>query len=318
MKFIREFYRAHIKNHFPRFLRKGISKVSNLFRKKDILSKQTEWALKYWNDIWKSSVFPYPWANEYESENFLCEKDVDSGLFFVESRGLKLYFPRNYEKEKCQNNAIAMCLEQDLRSAHRYVSKENKMFGALEISESEIPKYASHFVKQGDIVADIGASCGNFSLGVIENAKHIYLFEAARIWNEPLRKTFERYKDKITIVNKYVSDADSEDSITLDTFFKNKEVNFIKADVDGYEQKLLNGAKRILQRENMKCSICTYHRPQDEKDFERFFRELGYETDFSDSYMFFPIDEKCFVDGKPQPRNMSFFRKGVLMTRKGG
>jgi hypothetical protein len=279
-----------------------------------------EWAFKNWCKVWKLFMYPYSWANEYELKNFSCEEDKDCGLFFVENLGLKLYFPKNYKKETLPEQFLFLSMEQDLFSPHRYVTKENKMFGTLERSESEIPKYIPHFVEQGDIVADIGASCGNFSLSIIENAKHIYLFEADKIWNEPLQKTFEKYKNKVTIVNKYVSDVDSEDSITLDTFFKDKEVNFIKADIEGYEQQLLNGAKSILSRDGvyMKCSICTYHRPQDEKDFGNFFRELGYETSFPDSHMFFPIDLKSYIDGKPQPQNMSFFRKGVLMARKRG
>lgn len=317
---MRKFYKVHIKNHLPRFLRILLHDFRRLFRKNIFLQKEMEFAFDNWFGNWRFPMYPYPWANEYELKKFLCEEDKNCGLFFVEDRGLKLYFPRNYEQKFCQSQGLSMGLEQDLFSPHRYVTKENKMWGALERPENEIPKYASHFVERGDIVADIGASCGNFSLSVIENAKHIYLFEADKIWNESLQKTFEKYKDKITIVNKYVSDVDSEDSITLDTFFKDKEVNFIKADIEGYEQQLLNGAKSILSRDGvyMKCSICTYHRPQDEKDFGNFFRELGYETSFPDSHMFFPIDLKSYIDGKPQPQNMSFFRKGVLMARKRG
>jgi len=314
-------YTTRIKSHLPRFLRIGLSDFRRLFRKKRFLAKEMEWAFDNWFENWRFPMYPYSWANEYELKEFSCEEDKNYGLFYVENKGLKLYFPKSYKREICLSHALLMGLEQDLLSPHRYVTKENKMWGALERSENEIPKYTSHFVEQGDIVADIGASCGNFSISVIENAKHIYLFEADRIWNEPLQKTFEKYKDKITIVNKYVSDIDNENSITLDTFFKDKEVNFIKADIEGYEQQLLNGAKSILSRRcgewrYMKCSICTYHRPQDEKDFGKFFRELGYETSFPDSHMFLPIDSKSYFDGKPQPQNMSYFRKGVLMANK--
>ena len=34
--------------------------------------------------------------------------------------------------------------------------------------------------------------------------------------------TFAPYKEKITIVRKYVSDVDDEDNITLDTFFRDE------------------------------------------------------------------------------------------------
>jgi hypothetical protein len=124
-----------------------------------------------------------------------------------------------------------------------------------------------------------------------------------------LEQTFEKYEDKITIVNKYVSDIDSENSVTLDTFFKDKKVNFIKVDIEGYEQQLLNGAKNILRKENIKFSICTYHKPQDTEDFENFFKKFGYKTYFTDGYMFCPINNI--------PQNTNYLRKGVLRARKG-
>jgi len=314
---MRKFYNTHIKKHLPWFLRKGISRFIkeilrfiNLFKKRDL--SPFEESLQNWLKIWLSPLFPFQWANEYKPENFCSGKDSTSGLFFVGSEKLKIYFAEGYaEKELCRKFAALAAMEQDLLSPHRYVTKENKMWGVLERAENEIPKEIPFFVEKGDIVADIGASHGNFAISVIENAKHIYLFEADEIWNESLRKSFEGYKDKITIVNKYISDADDENFVTLDTFFKDKEVNFIKADIEGYERQLLNGAKNILStRSNIKCSICTYHKPQDARDFERFFNELGYDTYFTDGYMFCPINNT--------QENVSFLRKGVIRAWKRG
>ncbi len=283
----------------------------NIFRKKkSFLDK----ALEDWVKIWQYPFFPYQWANEYKLESYSCKKDEDYNLFFVENmlgmgEGVKLYFPEYSDKEKTYlKAAMLLAIEQDLLSPHRYVTKENEIWGTLKRDENEIPKETPFFVESGDVVADIGASCGNFSISVIENAKHIYLFEADEIWNEPIKKTFEKYKDKITIVNKYVSDADTENTVTLDTFFKDKEINFIKADIEGYEQQLLNGAKNILERENVKFSICTYHKPQDAKDFETIFKKLGYETYFTDGYMFCPINNI--------PQNTSYLRKCILRAWK--
>ncbi|MCL2101495.1 MAG: FkbM family methyltransferase [Fibromonadales bacterium] len=306
---VRKIYKVHIKKHLPTHLRQGVSRFIGIFHREHIYTKEIKKSLQDWHKIWEYPLFPYLWANEYKFENYLCEKDENGGLFFVEEQKIRLYFPKTYEeKELCQKSAAFAAMEQDFFSPHRYVTKENKMWGTLERDENEIPKESSFFVEPGDIVADIGASHGNFSISVIENAKHIYLFEANEIWNEPLQKTFEKYKDKITIVNKYVSDINSENSVTLDAFFKDKEVNFIKVDIEGYEQQLLNGAKNILQKKNMKCSICTYHKPQDAKDFEKFFKELGYETHFTDGYMFCPINNTS--------QNVSYLRKAVLRTRR--
>ena len=264
-------------------------------------------ALENWETIWQNPRYPYSWTKDYYLQNFIAEIDLETGFLFVKNQGQKLFFPKTYTRQRCSMCACDTALEMDLLSPHRYVTKENKMYGTLERAESEIPKEIPFFVEKGDIVADIGASHGNFGISVIENAKHIYLFECDEIWNEPLQKTFEKYKDKVTIVNKYVSDVNGENSVTLDTFFKDKEINFIKADVEGYEQQLLNGARNILStRSNVKCSICTYHKPQDARDFENFFKELGYETYFTEGYMFCPINNT--------QENTSFLRKAIIRT----
>lgn len=272
---------------------------------------QIKEGLLNWHKIWKNPLFPYSWANEYKAEMFPCVEDKSCNLFFIEKQGLKLYFADSVDNgfEPCQESAAFLAMEQDLFSPHRYVTKENKMWGTLERAESEVHDEIPFFVEKGDIVADIGASNGNFSISVIENAKHIYLFEADCVWNIPLQKTFEKYKDKITIINKYVSDVDDENSVALDTFFKNKEVNFIKADIEGYEWQLLKGVKNILNtRNNIKCSVCTYHKPQDAQDFKNFFKESGYKTYFTDGYMFCPINNTL--------QNTSFLRKGVIRAWK--
>jgi hypothetical protein len=186
MEILRKFYKARVKNHLPKPLRKSISGFMNFFRK-NTTAKQFEKSLKNWNKVWYSAMFPYPWANDYKHKIFLCKKDENCDLFFAEDHGIKLYLLK--EIESAQVYVASMSLEQDLFSAHRYVTKENKMWGALERDENKTLEETPFFVEKGDIVADIGASCGNFSISVIENAKHIYLFEANENWNKPLRNT---------------------------------------------------------------------------------------------------------------------------------
>jgi predicted RNA methylase len=252
-------------------------------------------------------MYPFNWILDVKRDNFTAGRD--DGFPFVQSDSKKIYFQKHYRYYRALNAACFTAVEMDLCSPHRYVTGENKIWGTIERMENEIPAEIPFFVEKGDIVADIGASCGNFSISVVENAKHIYLFECDENWNDPLQKTFENYKDKVTIVNKYVSDADGENSVTLDTFFKDRDVNFIKADVEGYEQQLLNGAKNLLSaRSNIKCSICTYHKPQDAHDFELFFKELGYKTYFTDNHLF------CTINNTPQ--NTSFLRKGIIRAWK--
>lgn len=46
---------------------------------------------------------------------------------------------------------------------------------------------------------------------------------------------------------------------TIDHIFANKKVTFIKADIEGYELKLLKGAKKTIKEQKPKLAICAYH-----------------------------------------------------------
>ena len=55
----------------------------------------------------------------------------------------------------------------------------------------------------GKVFVDVGCAEGYSSLEIIEEAKHVYLFEQNESWLEAIRATFEPWKDKVTIVQKY-------------------------------------------------------------------------------------------------------------------
>ena len=117
-------------------------------------------------------------------------------------------------------------------------------------------------MSENDIVADIGSAEGNFSLSIIDKVKKIYLFESDPEIIQALRVTFEPWKEKVIIVNKYVSDETDDNFITLDSFFADKEApTFLKIDVEGAEYAVLQGAKNILSTtKQMKIAIAAYHR----------------------------------------------------------
>lgn len=51
--------------------------------------------------------------------------------------------------------------------------------------------------------------------------------------------------------------------ITLDNYFKEQIVSFIKADIEGYERRMLCGAENVIQRDKPKMAICIYHSAYD-------------------------------------------------------
>lgn len=59
---------------------------------------------------------------------------------------------------------------------------------------------------------------------------------------------------------------------TLDAFVEEKgieKVDFIKADIEGAEREMLQGATRVLKDFAPKLSICTYHLPDDKEVLEK-------------------------------------------------
>jgi len=50
------------------------------------------------------------------------------------------------------------------------------------------------------------------------------------------------WKEKVVIVNKFISNTTEDNHITLDDFLAGNKIDFIKADIEGAERKLLKGA----------------------------------------------------------------------------
>ncbi|MDR2593216.1 MAG: FkbM family methyltransferase [Fibromonadaceae bacterium] len=270
-------------------------------------------------------MYPYEWTKDYIrkkmgypgymgiSKNFSIGKGE---LWFAEYNKMRLYFPDSVWYHSGKNNYDYILhemsvtgMEMDLLSPHRYVTKENKMWGTMDRNENKIPEEPRFCIEKGDIVLDIGASIGNFARSIVETAGHIYLFESDSSFNKALELTFKDFKDKVTIVNKFISDVDTENSVRLDTFFKNKQVNFIKADLEGSEQKMLNGGKNLFtERTNIKCAITTYHKPEDAQNFKNFFENLDYETKFTNGFLFVPANNNWL--------HSSFLRKAVIRVFK--
>jgi len=51
--------------------------------------------------------------------------------------------------------------------------------------------------------------------------------------------------------------------ISIDEFFAEQPITFLKADIEGYEWKMLHGAEQVIKRDRPKLAICIYHTPFD-------------------------------------------------------
>ena len=213
------------------------------------------------------NVFPYPFIFKYNMNAVNVSEDNKANMYYVVTDdGKRLYFPRNMTRKQIQHYYNFLGMEQDIDSPHRYL-------------------YGDFGVESGDIVADVGCADGNFGLSVVDKARKLYLFEKSENWIEALKATFSPYMDKVEIVKKNVSNRDGRDSITLNSFFKNKEINFIKLDTEGAEKRILDAGSEILKRERMKVALCIYHHQDDIDVLGEKMKAYGYHVGYSKGYM---------------------------------
>ena len=228
-------------------------------------------------------------------DNYLYKKskiyfDEEKRLFYGIYEGHKMYLAKRFntlEKARAYFNAVIM--EQDLRSPHCYWADSKEGFIGIGI--------------------DIGAAEGIFSLKIIEQIEHIYLVEVDEQWIEALKYTFEEYKEKVTIIQKFVSNRNSQNNATLDMLFSLKKINFIKMDIEGMELQALKGAKSLLEENDIQLAVCVYHNKDDNTNISQWLHERGYCTKNTKGLV--------VCQGIWELENQTTdFRKAVLLAKK--
>ena len=236
-----------------------------------------------------SYVFPYSFVFDYDYNQIKVYKDEKKGLFYVLHKGKRLYYSKDYLTEaSVKLNYNSMSIEQDEKSPHRYLN--------------------DHFtVEENDVVIDIGAAQGNFSLDVIERTGTLYICETDVNWIEALNATFEPWKEKVHIINKFVSNVDNDKCATLDGLMGDNPVNFIKMDVEGAEMLILERSEKVFNNNpSLKLAICTYHGKKDANAIERKLSENKFNCSFSNGYV-------LFLNRILTP---PYFRRGLIKAQK--
>ncbi len=234
-------------------------------------------------------VFPYPFVHLYNPSNVKVNMDETNGLKFVWHKGKRLYFQRGWGNDRIKRAYAMLCCEQHPDSPHCYTD-------------------SAFFVSPDSIIADVGSAEGIFALEHIETCRHVYLFETDKGWTEALNATFAAWKDKVTIVNRFVSDKNSGDNVTLDSYFAERDVNFIKADVEGAERFLLSGACEIMKRPQLhRIAITVYHRPDDGSVLWQQLEDAGFVPRYTHGFMVF--------GGLHKPER-PYLRRGVILAEK--
>jgi len=234
------------------------------------------------------SLISYEFSKKYNASDITVFFDNILKTNYVMHDNKKLYFPENWENKNIRIYYNCLCIEQDKDSPHCYEADE-------------------YIVQEGDVIADVGAAEGIWALDNAEKAGKIYLFESNQEWIKALQKTFEPWKEKVVIVDKYVSDTNDDENITLDVFFNNKSINFIKADIEGMEIKLLKGMKILLNNNNLKLLLCAYHSNNDGTEIIKILEKNSFKTEYSKRYMLVITDQNL---EKP------YIRRGLVRAMK--
>lgn len=237
------------------------------------------------------AIFPYPFHLRYSEIDIEVYDDEEKRLRYVYLNDKRLYFKRKWSKREIKRRFNWLLIEQDIHSPHRYLTDQFQF-------------------EDGEVLIDVGAAEGNFALSVVEKASRIIIFETNKEWIEPLQATFEPWKDKVLIINKFVSDFTSSTHTALDDFISQDERRaiFLKIDVEGAEEKLLKGSKKLLSREDpLKVAICTYHKQDDEKHFMTILKKKGFEAHYSNGYMIFYHDKTI---------KAPYLRRGLIRAEK--
>jgi len=191
--------------------------------------------------------------------------------------------------------------------------------------------FNEYFIDAGAFVGDtlehfICSRAGNFG--------HIYCFEPGKKQFVSLENRCERLinewaidEKKITLLNAGIGDtvddiiflmpdaslpslslltnktcqteSDKIHVYTIDEYFKDIPVSIIKADIEGFEMKLLLGASNTIKKYKPKLALCTYHGANDIFIFIDFILKLVPEYRFILRHHSFSILETvlyCYID----------------------
>jgi FkbM family methyltransferase len=154
-------------------------------------------------------------------------------------------------------------------------------------------------VDPSDVVFDLGACEGLFALRVARRCRKVIAFEPLSQLQRAMKQTFAAFpnveivpmavgQDERSIRFHCAEGASTKTSTgeleilqtSLDAFVTEhgEHIDFLKADIEGAEMAMLEGARETLIRDRPKIAITTYHLFGDSSRFSDFLRslEVGY------------------------------------------
>jgi FkbM family methyltransferase len=166
--------------------------------------------------------------------------------------------------------------------------KEYPVSGIYQVVSETFDHQDWHFyqkkgtlISDGEVLLDIGAAEALFSLSVLDKCEKIILIEPNDHFARSLEKTFDGFFDKVKIICTAVGNRDGEISFNLDSLSgkiseeanQNKKpittidrllldepkITYLKADLEGFELQMLQGAEKVIKKHKPKIAITSYH-----------------------------------------------------------
>ncbi|MCI8544943.1 MAG: FkbM family methyltransferase [Bacilli bacterium] len=278
--------------------------------KQNNLSSDNPFYYIYWLDLNRSNFKKFV-LGTFKTQNsdyvpFIewLDRNYDSGDFYsINTSFGTIQIPKpNYEDYKCFKAEF-------LDIVMPYVVLENNPQPFLE------GPYEYHDVtlKKGDIVLDLGANYGLFSSVALAKGCRVYAFEPTEIVRKKYLEILRERNSNLIISEQAVSNQNGDamfelhseascnqlqtsvskkitvpvKTTTIDTFVSAQKINhvdFIKADIEGAERLMLEGARWTLKEYSPNLSICYYHRIDDLKVLRRMILEANPNYDIEVQY----------------------------------
>jgi len=228
----------------------------------------------------------------------------DDGARYYDFKGARIPYDPNYPMYKVFTDSLLIyCKNNDI-----YDSKLAREMDALwEGPYGYTGDGIDVRVHAGDVVIDAGAWIGDFSAYAAVKGATCYAFEPTPDIFDMLQKT-AALNPLGAIVPVQAGLGDSEGELTfyvatdisrsegnrftpaagkvpikarittIDDFVRERgleRVDFIKADIEGFERNMLRGAQETLRRFAPRLALCTYHLPDDPQVMERLILEAN-------------------------------------------
>lgn len=225
-------------------------------------------------------------------EKYEVSWDEEFNMPYVMFEGKRMYYPQDagFQVENGKQYLSGIEFEQQEGSPHTYITDDI-------------------YIKEGDVVVDAGVCEGNFAIKYIDKVSKLYLIECDPMWLDPLTLTFRDYLHKVVFCTKFLGNTNDERTVTLDQLVGNDRVDFIKMDIEGAEIDALRGGEKVFRNNDIRCSICSYHKHNDEKNIRSILESYGYNTSTSKGHMIFHLDSERFKWCEP--------RHGIVYGKKG-